>query len=127
MSPKSLVPEGQCPGASTGDGFGVTVRSFVIRHRVAIKDLSLVFATVLVAMFLAFEFDVYVNEDSVSRHEETIELDESLTLGGILCIGLLIFAARRYREQKQETHRRVAAEQYARELAFRDPLTGLAN
>jgi len=99
----------------------------VIRHRVAIKDLSLVFATVLVAMFLAFEFDVYENEDSVSRHEETIELDESLTLGGILCIGLLIFAARRYREQKQETRRRVAAEQYARELAFRDPLTGLAN
>jgi len=126
---KNLVSEGQCHTVSTAEGRGamVKLRSFVIRHRIAIKDLSLIFAVVLVAVFLAFEFDVYENEDSVTRHEETIELDEALTLGGLLCIGLLIFAARRYREQKQETRRRMAAEQHVRELAFQDPLTGLAN
>ena len=105
----------------------VRLRSFMTRHRFAIQDLSVVVAVVLVATFLAFEFDIYANQDSVSVRQETIELDEALTLGGILCVGLLIFALRRYQEQKQETRRRAAAEQHARELAFQDPLTGLAN
>jgi len=98
-----------------------------MRHRVTLQDLSVIIATVLVATFLAFELDIYANQDSVTVREKTIELDEALTLGGILCIGLLIFAVRRYREQKQETRRRVAAEQHIRKLAFQDPLTGLAN
>ncbi len=103
------------------------LRSFMTRHRFAIQDLSVVFAILLVATYLAFEFDIYANQDSVTVREQTIELDEALTLGGVLCVGLLIFAVRRYREQKQETRRRVAAEQHARTLAFQDPLTGLAN
>jgi predicted signal transduction protein with EAL and GGDEF domain len=108
----------------------VRFRSFVIRHRVTIQDLALIFAGVLVATFVAFEFDIYANQDALTAREKTIELDEALTLGGILCFGLLIFAvltARRYQEQKQENHRRVAAEQHARKLALQDPLTGLAN
>jgi diguanylate cyclase (GGDEF)-like protein len=129
MSLKNVISKGQYHVDSPAEKCSMIVRfrSFVIRHRIAIKDLSLIFAVVLVATFLAFEFDIYENEDSITRHEETIELDESLTLGGILCIGLLIFAARRYREQKQETRLRVAAEQHVRKLAFQDPLTGLAN
>jgi len=99
----------------------------MIRHRVTIQDLSVLFAIMLVAAFVAFEFDIYENQDSVSVREETIELDEALTLGGILCVGLLIFSVRRYHEQKQETRRRAAAEQHVRKLAFQDPLTGLAN
>jgi diguanylate cyclase (GGDEF)-like protein len=102
-------------------------RSFMIRHRVTLQDLSVILATVVVATFLAFEFDIYANQDSVTVRERTIELDEALTLGGILCIGLLIFAVRRYQAQKQETRRRIAAEHHARKLAFQDPLTGLAN
>ena len=81
-----------------------------IRHRFAIQDLTLVLAVVIVATFVAFEIDIYANENSVTRREETIELDEVLTLGGILCIGLLVFSARRYLEQKQETRRRIAAD-----------------
>ncbi len=99
----------------------------MIRHRVNIQDLSIIIAIVLVAAFLAFEWDIYANQDSISRREETLELDEVLTLGVVLCSGLLIFAIRRHQEQKRETRRRVAAEQRARELAFQDPLTGLAN
>jgi diguanylate cyclase (GGDEF)-like protein len=103
------------------------IGAFMIRHRFAIRDLSLIFAVVLVLSYLAFEFDIYENQDGVTKHQETIELDEALTLGGVLCVGLLAFAVRRYLEQKDETRRRIAAEEHARSLAFQDPLTGLAN
>ncbi len=127
--PTSLALENQKediqPGAFSERLVGL--RSMLIRHRIAVLDLSVICVVILVALFLAFEFDVYENEGSVSVHEETIELDEALTIGGILCVGLLIFSLRRYSEQKQETRRRVAAEQHTRQLAFQDPLTGLAN
>lgn len=101
--------------------------AFVIRHRVAITDLSIIFAVVLVAVFLAFEVDVFENEGKVSLHEEMIELDEALAGGALLSVSLLVFSIRRYREQKRETERRLTAEKEARTLAFQDPLTGLAN
>lgn len=102
-------------------------RSFIIRHRVAAKDLALILVVMLVAAYVAFEWDIYANQDSVTKREETIELDEALSLGGLLSVGLLIFAVRRYQEQKQEILWRIDAEQHARELAFQDPLTGLPN
>ncbi|MGH8136852.1 MAG: putative bifunctional diguanylate cyclase/phosphodiesterase [Steroidobacteraceae bacterium] len=79
------------------------------------------------ATFYAWQVDVFVNEGTTSLHEQTIELDEVLLLGGLLTLSLLVFAIRRYLEQKRETRRRVAAEQHARELAFQDDLTGLPN
>lgn len=97
------------------------------RHRVSVQDLSLLASFLLVAAFLAFEFDVYIDEGRETIQEETIELNEALTLGALLTGGLLIFATRRYREQQREMRRRVAAEQHARELAFQDVLTGLPN
>jgi diguanylate cyclase (GGDEF)-like protein len=106
------------------------LRSFMIRHRLTLQDLSVILAVVLVATFLAFEFDIYENQGSATAREKTIELDETLTVGGILCFGLLLFSVftvRRYQAQKQENRRRVAAEQHVRKLAFQDPLTGLAN
>nr|WP_255681924.1 EAL domain-containing protein [Luteimonas sp. BDR2-5] len=39
----------------------------------------------------------------------------------------MIFAIRRYRDLKREVARRTTAEHKARELAYQDPLTGLAN
>jgi diguanylate cyclase (GGDEF)-like protein len=101
--------------------------SFVLRHRVSIQDLGLLLAIILVLTYVAFEVDVFTTEGSVTIAQETIELDEALLLGGILAVGLLIFAARRYFAQKQEMMRRIAAEGQARELAYQDPLTGLAN
>jgi diguanylate cyclase (GGDEF)-like protein len=102
-------------------------RSFFRRHRTSIQELSFLIIVLLVGLYITFEFDIYENQDGVSKHEETIELDEALTLGGLLSVGLLVFSFRRYQEQKRETRRRIAAEQHARELAFQDPLTGLAN
>jgi len=104
-----------------------TVRSFVMRHRRSIQDLSILLAVLLVGLFIAFEIDVFENENTVTVHEQTIELDEVLLLGGILAVGLLVFAIRRNREQKRESLRRLAAEEQIRELAYQDGLTGLPN
>jgi diguanylate cyclase (GGDEF)-like protein len=101
--------------------------SFMKKHRVSIRDLSLLAVALSVAAFICFEVDVFVNEDPATIKSQVIELDEALLLGGIFAVGLLIFAVRRYIEQRREMRRRVAAEQRIRELAFQDPLTGLAN
>lgn len=97
------------------------------RHRVSIQDLGIIAAVLLVASFLAFEFDIYINEASETLQEQVVELDEALTLGSLLAAGMLIFSVRRYLEQKQETRRRIAAERQARALAYEDTLTGLPN
>jgi diguanylate cyclase (GGDEF)-like protein len=103
------------------------VRSFIMRHKLSLRDLSMLLAAFAVATFLAFEVDIFAKEDTLSRHQKRIDLDETLLLGGLLAVGLLIFAARRYSEQKREMVRRVVAERQARELAYQDPLTGLPN
>jgi diguanylate cyclase (GGDEF)-like protein len=97
------------------------------RHRTKILDGSAILAVLAVALFVAFQIDIFVTEGQVSAREQMIELDEVLLLGGLLCCGLLLFALRRNREQKQETLRRQAAERQARELAMQDGLTGLPN
>ena len=103
------------------------VRSFVLRNRTPLKDLSILIAVGLVGLYWTFEFDIFKNSDGVSVHERTVELDEALLLGGIMALGLLAFSIRRYLEQRRETERRIAAEQHVRTLAFQDGLTGLAN
>ncbi len=103
------------------------IRQFYMRHRVSIHDLLILIAAMFVVAYVAFEVDIFVTEGAVSAAEETIELDEALMLGGLLAVGMLVFAVRRYIDQKRETARRIVAERKARELAFQDPLTGLAN
>lgn len=103
------------------------IRSFVIRHRFSIRDLSVIVAGLAVASYIAFDVDVFLNQGSVSRQQAVVELDEAILLGALLAVSMLIFSVRRYLEQKKETERRVAAEAHVRELAFQDTLTGLAN
>jgi diguanylate cyclase (GGDEF)-like protein len=103
------------------------VRSFAIRHRTSLKDISILIVMLLVGLYWTFEYDIFKNSDGVSVHERTIELDEALLLGGIMALGLLAFSVRRYLEQRRETARRIAAEQHVRTLAFQDVLTGLPN
>jgi hypothetical protein len=74
------------------------IRSFAMRHRRSIRDLTALFALALVGLFIAFEVDIFANEDKLTVHEETLELDEVLLLGGLLAVGLLGFAIRRYVE-----------------------------
>ncbi|MHB8477628.1 MAG: putative bifunctional diguanylate cyclase/phosphodiesterase [Steroidobacteraceae bacterium] len=105
----------------------VRIRSFVIRHRIAIKDLSLIFLGTLLALYYAFEVDIFANEGSIAVHEAVIELDEALLIGVFVTFALLIFGVRQYLGQKREMARRIAAEQHVRELAYQDGLTGLPN
>jgi diguanylate cyclase (GGDEF)-like protein len=103
------------------------IRHFMSRHRRSIKDLALILLIMLVATFYAWQVDIFANEGNAPPKEQTIEVDELLLLGGLLMLALLVFAIRRYLEQKRETGRRIAAEAHARELAFQDGLTGLPN
>ena len=98
-----------------------------MRHRVSIKDGSILLLLLAAAAFYAFEFDVFHGEGHANTHKLTLELDEILTLGGLFIAGLLAFSLRRLSEQKRETGRRLAAEYEARTLAYQDPLTGLPN
>ncbi|HVG27913.1 MAG TPA: EAL domain-containing protein [Acidobacteriaceae bacterium] len=99
----------------------------MVRHRTSIKDFSILIAVLLVGLYLVFEYDLFRNSDGVTLHQETVELDEALLLGGIMAIGLLGFSVRRYMEQRKESGRRRSAEQHIRTLAFQDALTGLPN
>ena len=103
------------------------LRSFVIRHRRSIVDLSILVTFLLIATFLAYKIDMFANENPATVKEATIELDEALLLVGLLVAGLLVFAVRRYRDLKRETARRMVAEERVRELAFQDGLTGIPN
>jgi predicted signal transduction protein with EAL and GGDEF domain len=105
----------------------VRIRSFMKRHRIAIKDLSLILAGTLLALYYAYEVDIFANEGSVAVHEHTIELDEALLIGALVGFALLIFGARQYLAQKREVARRIAAEHHVRELAYQDGLTDLPN
>lgn len=98
-----------------------------MKRRVSFQDLGMLAAVILVLVYLAFEIDIFTTEARLSVAEKAIELDEALLIGGVLAIGLLIFALRRYLDQKHEMARRIAAETRTRELAYQDPLTGLAN
>jgi diguanylate cyclase (GGDEF)-like protein len=102
-------------------------RSFLIRHRKSLLDISMFALVLLVGLYLAFEYDFFVQAGQATSQQKSIELDEVLLVSGTLALTLLIFSIRRYQEQKRETARRIEAEQYVRVLAFQDSLTGLAN
>nr|WP_306766234.1 EAL domain-containing protein [Shinella pollutisoli] len=100
---------------------------FLVRNRFAIRDLGLLLAAVLVAAYLVFELRVLMDADTDTFEEQSFALHEVLVFSTVLSVGLLLFAWRRYAALKREVARRVAAEQTARQLAYQDPLTGLAN
>jgi diguanylate cyclase (GGDEF)-like protein len=103
------------------------VRSFVIRHRFTIRDLSLILAATLVALYVAYAVDIFENEKGIGIRQAEIELDEALLIGALLGLTLLLYGARQYLAQKREMTKRIAAERHARELAYQDGLTGLPN
>lgn len=103
------------------------LRSFVIRHRFAIRDFSLVLATLGVLAYIAFAIDLFENQAGIDARTAIVELDEALLLGALLALGLFAFGARHYLRQKREFARRLAAEREVRKLAYQDVLTGLPN
>ena len=103
------------------------IRSFVIRHRFAIRDISLLLAALGVLAYVVFAIDLFENEAGIDARSAVIELDEALLLGTLLACALFAFGARQYLRQKREFARRLATEREVRKLAYQDVLTGLPN
>jgi diguanylate cyclase (GGDEF)-like protein len=100
---------------------------FLILHRFAIRNCSLLLLGALVAAYGAFAVDLFETEGQIGLHQAEIELDEALLIGVVLGVVLLAFGAHHYLRQRMEMARRIAAERHARELAYQDGLTGLPN
>jgi NADPH-dependent 7-cyano-7-deazaguanine reductase QueF-like protein len=86
------------------------VGRFMKRHRIAIKELSLIVAGSVLALYYGYEVDMFANEGPVAVHERAIELDEALLIEALVSLVLFIFCVRLYLAQKHEVARRIAAE-----------------
>jgi hypothetical protein len=94
------------------------------RFRNSLWDLAVLVAVLLVGAYLAFEYDVFRRAGSVVR-AKTIELDEGLVLGGVMAVGLVIFAVRRHGERLREAALRLTTEEYVQSPAFQNALSGM--
>ena len=98
-----------------------------MRHKTKLLDGTVILMVTLLALFYAYEVDVFANAPGEPVHERTLELDEVLAISALVCLGMTIFAVRRLLEARRETARRMDAEREARNLALHDVLTGLPN
>ncbi|WP_412065730.1 hypothetical protein [Rhizobium sp. SYY.PMSO] len=73
-----------------------------MRHRVSLQDLAVLLVVMLMMIYVAFEVDIFRSEGQVMPVEETIELDESLLLGGLLTFGLLVFRSAGFRRRSEK-------------------------
>src|SRR6187402_340006 len=103
------------------------LRRIIARHRSVVFDGSAVSIVTLLALFYAYEVDIFCAAENGVVHADRIEIGELMMVAAIFCGGLAIFALRRLTEQRAEAARRVAVEEEVRTLAFTDALTGLAN
>lgn len=103
------------------------LKRLIARNKRMVIDGSAVSIVTLLALFYAYEVDIFCATESGVVHADRIEIGELMMVAAIFCGGLVIFALRRLAEQRKETARRIAVESEIRTLAFTDALTGLAN
>jgi hypothetical protein len=84
-------------------------RRLIMRHRVVIRGLCVIFAISMGSLYVAYKVDIFPNEGAVAVHEATIELDEALLVAAITLLALFIFGAAQYLAQKREMRGRIAA------------------
>jgi diguanylate cyclase (GGDEF)-like protein len=87
----------------------------------------LLIAAVAAAVLVGLEVDFLDHFQDRPFGQDVLELEEILFLTTVIVASLLVFGLVRMRAQKKEIRRREAAERYALDLAFHDPLTGLPN
>src|ERR1700761_3162020 len=102
-------------------------KHIIKRNGAALRDGALLASFMVVATWVAYQYDIFANAPGVPTQQNVVELDEALGLVGLLFVGLLILSWRLLISQRREVARRVTAEQRARELAHQDSLTGLPN
>jgi len=86
--------------------------------------MAVLIAVLLVGLYLAYEYDIFRRADGVVRLR-SIELDEGLLLGGVMVLGLVVFAMRRRRESQREAAHQLTTEEYVQTPAFQNALTGM--
>lgn len=102
------------------------IKGALALRNATVYDAVLLLAALAVGWFIALEYDVFSSVHGGTA-EQTMELDEALALGALLCVGLLVLSWRFMLGQRREMQLRIESEHQARELAMRDALTGLPN
>lgn len=97
--------------------------SFLMRHRVAIRDVAVSISLAVSVGLAAWKFSFTGSSESSPQ----IELEELVTILIVVGAAITYVGWRRIRDQEREINRRIEAERHAHELAHTDPLTGLAN
>jgi diguanylate cyclase (GGDEF)-like protein len=100
---------------------------FLSRNKQTLIDGSAVSMVTLLALYYAYEVDIFCSAEGGILHANRIEIAELMMVAAVFCGGLTLFALRRLSELRKETRRRLAVETEVRTLAFTDALTGLAN
>ncbi len=103
------------------------IASTWLDQRRAIIDLAVIVPSLAIVYWLADVFDLYDKLDAFIDAHNTLPFDEGVIVALLGVIGLIIFGARRFQDQRREITARQRAEDRAQYLALADTLTGLPN
>jgi diguanylate cyclase (GGDEF)-like protein len=103
-----------------------TLRVWIMHNRFQIWDLTVALGVGVLLVFLATEYEVLIGSGLSIKRAAGLEGGEVAVIVVIVALFIRV-AHRRMQLQKIELHQRISAERRAGELAFLDPLTGLAN
>jgi len=100
--------------------------TFQDQHR-AIVDLAVIVPLLTIVYWLIHGLDLFEKLYDLTRAHEDFQFDEVIVVVLLSVVGLVIFGARRFQDQRREITARQRAEDRAQYLALADTLTGLPN
>ena len=105
-------------------------RAIAAHPRASLQDALLLFSLLIAALLLALQYNLFFFIGKLSLAQGRMSLAEAIFLTVLLIACLFSFTVRRFRDVRQDTALKAAAEVELNELtalALRDPLTGLYN